>query len=158
VISLAIALIPGPTTSIQIIMVLEDFVSSRSGNLQIKMKLRQREDSRTLVFVADKWKTRQTPDSYKIPLVRALNCIILHSSTYPDSFSFKDRCICITPDLSSQDGSDSSRLADKSSHPLDTPSIGWTSKAIELQKLSLNRSLWSIFLAAQITRPSPVFS
>jgi hypothetical protein len=156
-ISLAIAPIPCPTTSIQINMVVEDFVSSRSENLQIKIKLHQREDSRTLVFVADKWKTRQTPDSYKIPLVRALNCIILHG-TYPDSLSFKDRCISITPELSSQDGSDSSRLADKSSHPLDTPSIGWTSKAIELQKLSLNRALWSMFLAAQITRPSPVFS
>jgi hypothetical protein len=70
-------------------MVVEDFVSSRSGNLQIKIKLHQREDSRTLVFVADKWKTRQTPDSNKIPLVRALNCIILQSPNHENPGRFE---------------------------------------------------------------------
>jgi hypothetical protein len=61
-------------------MVVEEFIlgvdgnwkiweSAWSGSLQVKTKWHSREGSQTLVFVVDKWKTRQTPDSYEIPLV-----------------------------------------------------------------------------------------
>jgi hypothetical protein len=57
-----------------------------------------------------------------------LHCIVtLHSSTHPDSLSCEDPSISITPQFSSQGGSDRLRPGDKSSHPLDTPSIAWTS-------------------------------
>jgi hypothetical protein len=61
-------------------MVVEEFIlgvdgnwkfweSARSGSLRVKTKWHSRVGSQTLVFVFDKSKTRQTPDSYEIPLV-----------------------------------------------------------------------------------------